>query len=67
MPFFSSIFKGKESEKKKHAKQNGTAVEPPPKPRWEDAWLRKEVEPEEVQELLRLCTHEIKSRGEYSK
>ena len=35
----------------------------PLKPKWEDAWSRKDVEPEEVQELLRYCTYEIKSRG----
>ncbi|KAG9237347.1 hypothetical protein BJ875DRAFT_438507 [Amylocarpus encephaloides] len=35
----------------------------PPKPRWEDAWTRTTVEPEEVQELLRGCTLELKSRA----
>lgn len=68
MPFFSSIFKSKDgagtsSKSKKHAVQNGAALLAPPKPRWEDAWLRKDVEPEEVHELLRGCTHEMKSRG----
>ncbi|MCJ1242855.1 hypothetical protein MMC30_000050 [Trapelia coarctata] len=62
MPFFSNIFKGKDGHSKKHAKQNGI-VEAPTKPRWEDAWQRKEVDPEEVQELLRCCTYEIKSRA----
>jgi len=63
MPFFSNIFKGKDGHSKRHAKQNGI-VEAPAQPRWEDAWQRKEVDPEEVQELLRYCTYEIKSRGE---
>jgi hypothetical protein len=68
MPFFSSIFKSKDgagtsSKSKKHAVQNSAALVAPPKPRWEDAWLRKDVEPEEVHELLRGCTHEMKSRG----
>lgn len=38
----------------------------PSKPRWEDAWTRTTVEPEEVQELLRGCTVELKSRGMFS-
>ena len=63
MPFFSSIFKNKDVAAKKHAKQNGTVQAEPPKPRWEDAWQRTEVEAEEIQELLRECTFEIKSRG----
>ncbi|KAI9873248.1 MAG: hypothetical protein M1830_000623, partial [Pleopsidium flavum] len=68
MPFFSSIFKTKDgagtsAKSKKRADQNGAAVLAPPKPRWEDAWLRKEVEPEEVHELLRGCTYEMKSRA----
>ena len=63
MPFFSSIFKGRDAAAKKHAKQNGMVQAAPQKPRWEDAWLRTEVEPEEIQELLRECTFEIKSRG----
>ena len=35
----------------------------PAKPSWTDAWQRTEVAPEEVQELLRACTHELKARG----
>jgi len=30
----------------------------------EDAWAQKEVLPEDVQELLHLCTQELKSKGE---
>ncbi|MCJ1436188.1 hypothetical protein MMC27_005566 [Xylographa pallens] len=64
MPFFSNIFKGRDaSSTKKQAQQNGPAPVAPPKPKWEDAWTRKDVEPEEVQELLRCCTYEIKSRA----
>lgn len=69
MGFFSK-FKGKGSggdvtpKKSKNAAQaNGAVSAPPPKPRWDDAWMRKQVEPEEVQELLRGCTVELKSRG----
>lgn len=68
MPFFSKVFRTKDrdatfSKTKKHSHANGVAPLPPPKPSGEDAWLRKEVEPEEVQELLRGCVHEVKSRG----
>lgn len=42
---------------------NGNAPPPPPKPRWADAWLRKDVEPEEIQELLRGCTIELKAKA----
>jgi len=49
--------------KKKNAHTNGAIPAPPPKPFWDDAWTRKDVEPEEIQELLRGCTHELKSRG----
>ena len=69
MGFFSKAFKGKDAgniaakSKKKSAQPNGAVPAPPPKPLWDDAWTRKEVEPEEIQELLRVCTNEIKSRG----
>ncbi len=69
MPFFSKVFRsnkdgsGVTSKSKKHTPQNGAVQPPPPKPRWDDAWLRKDVEPEEVQELLRGCTQELKSKG----
>lgn len=53
------------SKKKASPHTNGTVVPaPPPKPLWEgDVWTRKEVEPEEIQELLRGCTNELKSRA----
>ncbi|KAI4228413.1 MAG: hypothetical protein L6R40_008142 [Gallowayella cf. fulva] len=68
MPFFSR-FRSKDatgatSKSKKQSRLNGSAPPPPPpKPRWADAWLRKDVEPEEVQELLRGCTNELKSNA----
>lgn len=51
---------GRSSKAKK-----GTVPAPlqPSKPKWEDAWARKSVDPEEVQELLRGCTLELKSKG----
>lgn len=48
--------------KKKNA-ANDQADQVPTKPQWEDAWTRKTVEPEEVHELIRCCTEELKSRG----
>ena len=68
MPSFFSKLKGKDGPTKlsKSSKKNaahGTAEEAPAKPVWEDAWLRKTVAPEEVQELLKGCTLELKSRG----
>ena len=68
MPFFSKVFKSKDgtgisSKSKKQAQQPNTAQPLPPKPRWADAWARKDVEPEEIQELLRGCTAELKARG----
>ncbi|KAL8708330.1 MAG: hypothetical protein Q9220_006805 [cf. Caloplaca sp. 1 TL-2023] len=69
MPFFSR-FRNKDatgttSKSKKHTHLNGNAPPPPPppKPRWADAWARKDVEPEEIQDLLRGCTNELKSRA----
>lgn len=58
MPLFS---RKKDKVKKENGlATNGSVVS---KPRWEDAWLRTRVDPEEVAELLRGCTAEIKSRG----
>jgi hypothetical protein len=67
MAGFFSRLKGKDgpskvTKSKKGNPQNAVSVAPP-KPRWEDAWTRKTVDPEEVQELLRGCTVELKSRG----
>ena len=63
MPFFSSIFKSKDGSSKKNVDNDLVTRALPPKPQWEDAWMRKDVEPEEVQELLRGCTYEMKARG----
>ncbi|GJN79437.1 hypothetical protein PLIIFM63780_002950 [Purpureocillium lilacinum] len=35
----------------------------PAKPKWDDAYTRKTVEPEEIHELLHYCTEELKARG----
>ncbi|KAL8774820.1 MAG: hypothetical protein Q9209_000759 [Squamulea sp. 1 TL-2023] len=67
MPFFSR-FRNKDpvgptSKSKKQSHLNGSAPPPPPKPRSVDPWLRKDVEPYEIQELLRGCTNELKSKA----
>ncbi|KAJ6111752.1 hypothetical protein N7523_007813 [Penicillium sp. IBT 18751x] len=63
MPFFSRVFRSKDSNAvKKQSKP--TAGDPvPTKPRWKDAWQRIEVGPEEVQDLIRGCTQELKARA----
>jgi hypothetical protein len=71
MPSLFSRLKGKDgptklAKSKKNGPQGGVQ-EAAPKPAWEDAWLRKTVEPDEVQELLRGCTLELKSRGVYKR
>jgi hypothetical protein len=67
MPSFFSRLKGRDGpskvSKSKKGAQQGGFNEAPPKPRWEDAWTRKTVDPGEVQELIRGCTLELKSRG----
>lgn len=64
MPFFTRVFRGKESSAaKKAAKTPVPEDATPAKPIWTDAWQRTEVTPEEVQELLRGCAQELKARG----
>ncbi|KAF1981015.1 hypothetical protein K402DRAFT_425764 [Aulographum hederae CBS 113979] len=67
MPFFSRVFGNKDSKaaskaKKGAAQDNGGPVAPR-KLKWEDAWSRKDVAPEEIQELVHECTQEMKSRA----
>lgn len=54
--------KGKDGKSKKKG-ANPELDQQPAKPRWTDAWARTSVEPEEVHELVKRCTEEIKSRG----
>lgn len=65
MPFFSNLFKRDASSKSRKNAAPGKDVVSI-KPRWEEAWSRKEVSPEEVQELIHECSQEMKSRGERS-
>ncbi|KAJ5884914.1 hypothetical protein N7495_009424 [Penicillium taxi] len=63
MSFISRVFRGKDaSSTKKHTKPaNANPI--PAKPKWTDAWLRTEVAPEEVQDLIRGCAQELKGRA----
>lgn len=67
MPFFLKVFKSKDGQSA-NAKRNAgyTAVdhEPPSKPRYASNWDSTEVVIEEVEELVRACTNEMKSRAE---
>lgn len=70
MPSFfsrSKKDKGGAKSKKNNLYKGDDANDQPTQQRWEDAWTRKSVEPEEVQELIRGCTVELKSRGSYDK
>lgn len=63
MPGLFSRLKGKDSKSKKKGAVNDLADSAPSEPQWDDAWTRKTVEPEEIHELLRCCTEELKARG----
>ncbi|KAF1911555.1 hypothetical protein BDU57DRAFT_560299 [Ampelomyces quisqualis] len=66
MPFFKNVFKSKDGPRSaSKATKYGDPAEPvaQPKPRWEESWSRKEVAPEEIQELIHVCTREMKSRA----
>ncbi|KAL2132858.1 hypothetical protein VTI74DRAFT_3232 [Chaetomium olivicolor] len=64
MPGLFSRLKGRDGKiKSKKGALDQLANQQPQKPRWEDAWTRKTVEPEEVQELVRFCTEELKARA----
>ena len=70
MPLFSRFKnKGAQSTPKSKgqtgtASTNGTPVTPKPqKPRWQSTWNSTTVVPEEVEELIHVCTAEMKSRG----
>ncbi|ESZ96971.1 hypothetical protein SBOR_2653 [Sclerotinia borealis F-4128] len=66
MPSFFSRLKGKDGPTKASKKKGGLddlADQVPAKSTWTDAWTRTSVEPEEIQELVRGCTVELKSRA----
>jgi Domain of unknown function (DUF1708) len=62
MPSFMRVFRRDPLSKSKKNVAANHVVEPP-KPKWEESWARAEVQPEEVQELIHVCTEEMKSRG----
>ncbi|KAG6295984.1 hypothetical protein E4U09_001944 [Claviceps aff. purpurea] len=63
MAGFLSRLKARDGlRKKKHSMQD-LANAHPQKPKWDDAYTRASVEPEEVHELLHFCTAELKARG----
>lgn len=64
MSFFSRVFRSKDSSSaKKQSKQKAVDTTTPAKPRWTDAYSRIEIAPEEVQDLIKGCTQELKTRG----
>ncbi|KAI1375422.1 DUF1708-domain-containing protein [Hypoxylon crocopeplum] len=66
MPSFFSRIRGKDGSRvksKKNANLQDLTHQLPSKPRWEDAYTRTTVEPEEVQELIKRCTEELKARA----
>ncbi|KAF2682852.1 hypothetical protein K458DRAFT_56361 [Lentithecium fluviatile CBS 122367] len=64
MPFFKNVFKSKDGSRAgSKAARHDEQPAAPPKPRWEDAWSRKDVAPDEIQELIHVCTQEMKSRA----
>ncbi|KAL1643261.1 hypothetical protein SLS58_004932 [Diplodia intermedia] len=63
MPFFAKVFKPRDGGKKGKLDDAHAQPLPPPKPRWEESWTRKEVSPDEVEELIHVCTQELKSRA----
>ena len=65
--FFSKVFKAKDGAPSPSAKARTNAANDADvnaaRAYRGDAWSRSEVEPDEVQHLIRACTHEVKSRG----
>lgn len=67
MPSIFSRIRGKDGNGKLKSKKNNglanAADQLPPKPRWDDAYARTTVEPEEIHDLINRCTGELKARG----
>jgi len=51
------------NNKRQAESSNGSALAPQ-KPRWQSSWSSNTIDPAEVEELIRACTVEMKSRGE---
>jgi hypothetical protein len=67
MPSLFSRIRGRDGQAKLKSKKGahlaGLADQAPEKPRWEDAYTRSAIDPEEVDDLVRRCTAELKARG----
>ncbi|KAF1975793.1 hypothetical protein BU23DRAFT_552267 [Bimuria novae-zelandiae CBS 107.79] len=63
MPFFKKVFGSKDAARAAKAGNANSQPVAPPKPRWEESWTRKDVAPDEIQELIHVCTREMKSRA----
>ncbi|KAL7620680.1 hypothetical protein AAE478_009675 [Parahypoxylon ruwenzoriense] len=67
MPSLFSRIRGKDGPSKLKSKKNAhlddLTHQLSSKPRWEDAYTRTTVEPEEIQELVARCTEELKARA----
>ncbi|KAG5927914.1 hypothetical protein E4U42_001556 [Claviceps africana] len=63
MAGFLSRLKARDGLRKKKNGVQDPANTGPLKPKWDDAYTRTSVEPEEVHELLHFCTAELKARG----
>lgn len=67
MVFFSKVFKSKDA--KAGAKHKAQQVDsnqghmPMAKPRFVSNWNSREIDPEDVDELIQVCTLILKSRG----
>lgn len=57
------LFSRKKDGKSKKKSSQDESDQQPVKPAWTDGWIRASVEPEEVHELVKGCTIEIKKRG----
>ena len=67
MPGLFSRLRGRDGATKVKSKKNSQfddlTEKAPAQKRWDDASSRKTVDPEEIQELVKRCTEEIKARG----
>ncbi|KAI5861476.1 DUF1708-domain-containing protein [Durotheca rogersii] len=67
MPSLFSRIRGKDNPSKLKSRKNphldNLTHQLSHRPRWEDAYTRTSVEPEEVQELVARCTEELKARA----
>lgn len=69
MPLFSKL-RGKSAQNVKAKQQPDPAnsvVAAPPKPRYVSTWTSSEIVPGEVEELVEVCTAEMKLRGMFGR